>query len=107
MKFPDDLENSNVYRTLFGGGVVSWDFDFGQFARVDGAEKDVAAAEANYEQAKRDARTEAARAAIQVRMGKEQLEHAKKAEENTSTVRAVIEARYIHGLSNAAELNHA
>lgn len=79
-------------------------FDFGISPRVDAAKADQAAAEADLEAIRRDTKSDALSAAISVRATAAQLEHARKAEEGTQAVRAIIEARYIRGLSSPLEL---
>jgi outer membrane protein len=79
-------------------------FDFSLFARVSQAKANEAAAEADLEATRRDVRSDAVRASISVRATTAQLEHAKKAEEGSQAVRAIVEARYIRGLSSPLEL---
>lgn len=79
-------------------------WDPSQSAAVDKARADAAAAEASIDDTKRDVKSEAARSAIQVKLGQAQLEHARLAEERAGQVRMVIEERYKRGLSNPLEL---
>jgi outer membrane protein TolC len=73
-------------------------------SRLDEAKADAAQADANYEQAKRDARTEAARALVVLTTSERILEHAKKAAEAAATVLAVIRARFAQGISSTLDL---
>ncbi len=83
---------------------VSEQWDFGISPRVDAAKADQAAAEADLEATRRDTKSDALSAAISVRATGAQLDHARKAEEGTQAVRAIVEARYIRGLSSPLEL---
>ena len=84
--------------------VLRETFDFAISSRVDQAKANEAVAEANLEATRRDVRSDAIRASISVRATTAQLDHAKKAEEGSQAVRAIVEARYVRGLSSPLEL---
>lgn len=92
--------------TLFGQAslVLRQPLDLSLFSRVDQANANLAAAEADLEATRRDVRSDAARAAVAVKSTSVQVQHAKKAEEGSQAVRAIVEARYIRGLSSPLEL---
>ena len=78
--------------------------DFSLFARVDQAKANEAAAEANLEATRRNVKSDAVRATIAVRSTNAQLEFAKRAEDGSQKFRAVVEARYMKGISSPLEL---
>ncbi|MFO0668399.1 MAG: TolC family protein [Polyangiaceae bacterium] len=101
---PDYSDYVQTRKQFIAQVGLSGAFDFGSLARLDQASADAAAAEADLEATRRDTKSDATRATISVRATAAQLEHARKAEEGTQAVRAIVEARYIRGLSSPLEL---
>jgi outer membrane protein len=79
-------------------------FDASIGPNLTGARADAATAAATLEQARRDARTEAARASFAVRTTAVALEHAKRSADGAASVLQIVQARYIQGLSSPLEL---
>ncbi len=79
-------------------------FDASIAPNLTGARADAASAAAALEQAKRDARSDAARAAFAVRTSAVALEHARRSADGASAVLQIVQARYIQGLSSPLEL---
>ena len=74
---------------------------------IDAAHANTANAQAIADQARRDAREEAARAALGLRSADAMLEHAHKAAEAAAGVLTIVQARYLQGLSSPLELIEA
>ena len=92
-------------RNVQGGlALTGTIFDASLAPTVDAAKADAAQATANLDQVKRDARKEAARAAVAVTQSAAMLDHARKAAEQAAAVLAVVQARYVQGLSSPLEL---
>jgi multidrug efflux system outer membrane protein len=92
-------------RTLTGSVVLTVPlYDPSNYPRLDSAKADAAKAEATYELARRDARTEASKSVLLVTTSERVLDHAKKAAEASAAVLAVIKARYVQGLSSTLDL---
>jgi outer membrane protein TolC len=79
-------------------------FDASIGPNLTGARADAATAAASLEQARRDARNEAARASFAVRTSAVALEHARRSADAAAAVLAIVQARYIQGLSSPLEL---
>jgi outer membrane protein len=92
-------------RTAVGLVVLSVPvFDAAIPAAVDGADADEAVAEAQLAQTIRDARSDAARAAVAVRGALSSVEHARKAADAAAIVFGVVKERYAQGLASPVEL---
>jgi outer membrane protein TolC len=95
-------------RNVTGSLVVTVPvFDASIGPNLTGARADAANAGAVLEQTTRDARGEAARASFAVRTTQAAVEHAGKAADGAATVLAVVQSRYIEGLSSPLELIEA
>jgi outer membrane protein TolC len=79
-------------------------FDASISPGVSVTEADAVNAESNLDQARRDAAKEAARAALGAKSAGVMLEHARKAAESAAAVLAVVQGRYVQGLSIPLEL---
>jgi outer membrane protein len=79
-------------------------FDASIGPNLTGARADAATSAATLEQARRDARSEAARAAFAVRTTNVALEHARRSADGAAAVLQIVQARYIQGLSSPLEL---
>lgn len=82
-------------------------FDASIPAGVAAAKADSARVSAQYDQARRDARQEAASATVALTTNERVVEHARKAAEATAAVLAVIRARFAGGLSSMLDLIEA
>lgn len=82
-------------------------FEPSNSSRLDASKAEAARAEATYEQARRDARTEGARAVVALSTSEKVLDHARKAAESTGAVLAVIRARFAQGLTSMLDLIEA